>query len=112
MKVRYKLWFEDGQGTQVLGEGLVRILELIEARGSIVGAAKDLKMSYRACWGKVKEMERRFEKPLIEPHVGGGKNRGTVLTDEARKLLRQYRLFHKDVSKAVEDLFQRHFQGE
>ncbi len=112
MKVRYKIWFEDGQGVQVLGEGLVRILELIEERGSIVGAAKDLKMSYRACWGKIKDMERRFEKPLIEPHVGGRKNRGTVLTDEARQLLQQYRLFDKEVSEIVNNLFRRHFQGK
>lgn len=112
MRVRYKLWFEDGRGVQVLGEGLVRILELIEERGSIVGAAKNLKMSYRACWGKIKDMERRIEKPLIEPHVGGGKNRGSVLTDEARKLLRQYRLFDKEVSEVIHNLFRRHFHGE
>lgn len=112
MKVRLKLWIEDGRGAQILGDGLIRILELIEKRGSIVGAAKGLKMSYRACWGKIKDMERRFEKPLIEPHVGGGKNRGTVLTDEARKLLRQYRLFRREVTEVVEDLFRTHFHGE
>lgn len=110
MKVKHKIWFEDEKGVQILGGGLIRILELIEEQGSIVAAAKDLKMSYRACWGKIKEMEQRFKKPLIEPHVGGGANRGTVLTEEGRKLLRQYRLFQKDVSEAVEGLFRLHFQ--
>jgi len=109
MKVRYKLWIEDETGKQILGEGLVRILELIERHGSIIGAARELKMSYRACWGKIKEMERRFGKSLIEPHVGGGKNRGTLLTTEARKMLRQFHLFQEDVSQKAESLFQLYF---
>jgi len=111
MKVRYKLWIEDETGKQILGEGLVHILELIERHGSIIGAAKELKMSYRACWGKIKEMERRFGKALIEPHVGGGKNRGTLLTTEARKLLRQFHLFQEEISEKTESLFLQYFNG-
>lgn len=111
MKIRYKVWLEDETGKQILGEGLVRILELIEHHGSIIGAARELKMSYRACWGKIKEMEQRFGKALIEPHVGGGKNRGTLLTTEGRKLLRQFHLFQEEVSENTEALFLRYFQG-
>ncbi len=109
MQIRHKIWVEDEKGKQILGEGLVRILEMIEKHGSMVGAAKELKMSYRACWGKVKEMERRFGKSLIEPHVGGGKNRGTLLTTEARKLLRQFHLFQEEVAEKTESLFRMYF---
>ncbi|MEE4112227.1 MAG: ModE family transcriptional regulator, partial [Desulfobacteraceae bacterium] len=52
--IRSKLWIEDAQGNVVFGLGRYRILDAIDRLGSLQAAAKDLRMSYRAVWCRIK----------------------------------------------------------
>ncbi len=59
-KPRTKIWIAD-QGDHVpFGMGRVKILEAIEEQSSINAAAKALKRSYRAVWGKINATEERL----------------------------------------------------
>lgn len=108
-KIKSKFWIVDDQGRPVLGSGKRLILQTIDETGSIKAAAEHLKMSYRAAWGKIKVTEERLGFKLVETSVGGGKNRGARLTEEARQLLKMFKELQEEGNRQADILFQRVF---
>jgi molybdate transport system regulatory protein len=98
--IRSKLWIEDGEGQVVFGLGRYRILDAIDRLGSLQAAAKDLHMSYRAVWCRVKASENRIGKPLVMRE-----GRGSRLTPLALKLMKQYRRIQTVVEKESDDVY-------
>lgn len=84
--VRSKVWIEDGQGRAVFGGGRCRILETVGRLNSLQAAAKELKMSYRAVWGRIRASEERLGQRLVESD-----GRGSRLTPFAQELVAAYR---------------------
>jgi len=82
MKIRHKLWLEKN-GRVIFGPGRFELLEAIEECRSLSGAAKKLKMSYRAAWGRLRASEDRLGMPLVELTDN---RQGMQLTKEARRL--------------------------
>lgn len=80
--IRSKIWIEDRQGLAVFGPGRYRILEAVDRLQSLQAAAKDLKMSYRAVWCRIKVSEERLGKALV-----AREGRGSRLTPFARELM-------------------------
>ena len=78
VSVKSKVWLEDRQGRIIFGLGRMRILSAIEKCGSLNSAAKDLKMSYRAVWGKIKVTEEALGKPLLVKSQGGSAGGGST----------------------------------
>jgi len=58
--IHSKIWIEDEDGHVVFGEGRYRILEAVDRLQSLQAAAGELKMSYRALWGRIKASEERL----------------------------------------------------
>ena len=71
----------------------------IEKCKSLQAAAKELKMSYRAAWGRLKASEERLGIKLVE---NDGAKKGLRLTAEARELLEQYEQFEKDLKNFLQ----------
>ena len=106
--VRTKIWIHDEQGNVVFGMGRTRMLEAIEQCGSISAAAKELKMSYRAVWARIKATEDRLGgKPLLIRSKGGAYGGGARLTPFARELIRQYRRLRKRVLAQSDQSYQK-----
>jgi molybdate transport system regulatory protein len=99
-QIRSKLWIEDGEGKVVFGLGRYRILDAIERLGSLQAAAKDLHMSYRAVWCRIKASEETIGKPLLLRE-----GRGSRLTPLAAKLMKQYRRIQTVVEKESDEVF-------
>ena len=98
--VKSKVWIEDSKGEVVFGRGRYLILEAIERLGSLQAAAKDLKMSYRAVWCRIKASEERIGKPLVVRH-----GRGSRLTVHAQRLMKQYKRLQSVVEKESDDVY-------
>ena len=81
--IRSKIWIEDESGNVVFGLGRLKILDAIDRLGSIQGAAKELKMSYRAIWGRIKATEERLNRPLLIRNIGG-RSGGRISADPFR----------------------------
>jgi len=105
LQVRIKLWLETEDG-YVIGEGLFKLLSKIQELGTLSGAAKEFKMSYRHAWGVIKKSEHRIGKPLLTTHkggkVGGG---GAELTADAKLLITRY-LEIKEALKGIDKTFE------
>lgn len=98
--VRSKIWIEDSRGKVIFGLGRYRILEAVRRTGSMNAAAKELHMSYRAVWMRVRSSEKRVGKTLI---VREGK--GSRLTPFAENLMKQYRRLLSVVQAETDEVY-------
>jgi len=102
--VEYKIWLKkDGA---IFGDGIYMLLSHIDARGSISWAAREMGMSYRAAWGKIKGLEKTWGVPLVITQVGGEAGGGARLTPEAGELMRKFRRLRQDVDVFIHSAFQ------
>ena len=105
--IRSKIWFEDDSGEVIFGLGRLKMLEAIDRHGSIQAAAKELKMSYRALWGRITATENRMGRQLLTRNVGGASGGGSQLTPFARELLEKFRHIHGEVIRESDRLFEK-----
>jgi molybdate transport system regulatory protein len=94
LTMRMHLWFERDEKI-FLGIGRALLLEKIEEHGSLRQAATDMKMSYRAAWGKLKAAEECIGKPLVQKVKGKGQR--YELTPVGRQLAKQFMQLQEDV---------------
>ncbi|OPX90437.1 MAG: Molybdenum-pterin-binding protein MopA [Pelotomaculum sp. PtaB.Bin104] len=109
LQVKYKLWLEkDGI---VIGAGLVKLLAKVAWFGSISQAARDMDMSYRNAWGKIKTAEKHCGVKLVLTQVGGELGGGTKLTPEAVELIARFYRLEQKVDEFVQNSFKEMFSG-
>jgi len=84
-----------------MGEGRQRIFELIEKTGSINQTAKLMKMSYRGVWGKIKATEGHLNKKIVLSE----RRHGSRLTEDGKRLLKNYARLKEECQKADEEIF-------
>lgn len=104
--MRSKIWIEDDTGKVIFGLGRFRMLSAIERCGSINAASKELKMGYRAIWGKIKATEEGLGEPLLKRSAGGAKGGGSELTPLAISLLDHFKKVHEHVISEADDFFE------
>src|SRR6516162_5454385 len=75
----------DFDGERAIGPGKIKLLELIDALGSISAAGRRMGMSYRRAWLLVAELNRCFREPLVTSHAGA------ALTPSGCAVVRHYR---------------------
>jgi molybdate transport system regulatory protein len=112
MKVRTKIWIEDDRGKVEFGGGREHILEAIDRLGSMNKAAKELKMSYRGLWGRIKSTEDRLGAKLLITRPGGGKGSGSVLTPTGKKFLKNYKLLEDRIRQRADKEFNKIFRDK
>ena len=101
LKVNVSLWIEN-EGKRFFGPGLVELLELIADTGSISKAAKKMKLSYKKAWEMVNKLNAQTNEPVVIVQIGGEKGGGSILTEEARQLIKYYRLLRKRFATLLE----------
>ena len=104
MKPKLRVWVTFGDELK-FGDGRARLLEAIDARGSLKEAAAEFEMSYRNAWGYLRELEQAAGFKFVERAAGGGPGSGMRLTDAGRRFLVHYRTFRS----ALETSMRRHF---
>lgn len=108
LQIQYKIWLEK-EGA-IFGDGLFNLLSNVSLLGSISQAAREMGMSYRAAWGKIKVAERRWKVSLVITQVGGEMGGGAQLTPEAEGLLFRYRRLREEADRFLNDSFQEMFR--
>jgi len=98
MKFKHKIWLER-DGRIIFGPGRDGLLKAIEEYHSLSAAAKKLKMSYRAAWGRIKASEERLGMKLVEiDHT----KRGMHLTDKAKMLMNCFDQVDQEITDLLE----------
>ncbi|MBL0308280.1 MAG: LysR family transcriptional regulator [Bacteroidetes bacterium] len=101
--IRVRFWVDETSGP-FLGIGRVLLLEQIKITGSITGAAKELKMSYRQAWQLVSDMNKCSDKPLVEKQLGGSAGGGAFLTPAGEVAIKQFYKIDKQLKAFAEKL--------
>jgi molybdate transport system regulatory protein len=107
VRLRSRHVLEDSNGNIIMGEGRQRILELIEETGSIRQAAKLMGMFYRGVWGKIKATEAHLRKKIVVTE----RWYGSRLTENGKRLLRDYTRLKQECEEADEEIFRTIFKG-
>ena len=94
--LRIQLWLEN-DNKDGFGGGRIRLLKLIHELGSLNRAAKQLGMSYRGAWGKVKKAEQLWGTELVAAE--GAKRDGYRLTPAGLALVKAYEELFADVER-------------
>ncbi len=92
-------------GSVAFAEGRRMLLEAVDRLGSLNAAAKELGMSYRAAWGKIRATEEALGLKLLDVTTGGKGGGGAKLTHDARDLVSSYNTFIKKMSSIAEKEF-------
>lgn len=87
-----------GAGIRV-GPGKIALLEAVDAEGSISGAGRKLKMSYKRAWDLIEDLNKSFDGKLVSKAPGGSNGGGAQLTDGGKALVKHYR----EIEKASHD---------
>ena len=81
----------DFDEARAIGPGKIKLLELIDALGSISAAGRRMGMSYRRAWLLVDNLNHCFREPVIASHAGGAHGGGAALTQLGVAVVRHYR---------------------
>lgn len=110
MKAKCKIWLEE-KGGVAFAEGRRMLLEAIDRLGSLNAAAKELGMSYRAAWGKIKATEKALGIKLLVVATGGKGGGGAALTPDAKELLLKYKKYADRMTRLMEKEYLRIFEN-
>jgi molybdate transport system regulatory protein len=103
---RLKGWLT-WDGEFFVGPRYIRLLEAIDAAGTIRGACEASGMSYRTCINRIRQMERTLGAPILEISRGGAEHGGARLTPLAQRLVRVYHEWRRAVVQASDSAARR-----
>lgn len=86
-------------GGMRIGPGKVRLLEEIGRNGSISGAGRALRMSYRRAWELVEALNQAVGRPVVETATGGARGGGARLTPAGETVIRHYRAIEAESNR-------------
>jgi len=84
-----------------IGPGKADLLQAIAETGSISGAGRRLRMSYRRAWQLAEALNLDFGGDVVETLAGGKGGGGARLTDRGNRILACYRRIQLSCAKAI-----------
>ena len=90
-----------------LGREQIRLLQKIDALGSITKAAQSVDISYKTAWDMVNTINNLADRPLVERSAGGKGGGGTCLTPAGKSLIEQYCVLEEEQRKFLASLERR-----
>ena len=84
-----------------LGPGKADLLEGIRDTGSISGAGRRMRMSYRRAWQLIDALNTDFGAPVVETLTGGKGGGGAQLTPLGDEVLTRYRRIEDACAEAI-----------
>ena len=90
-----------GKRAPAMGPGKAELIERIAATGSISGAARAMRMSYRRAWQLVEALNRDYRQRVIDTATGGRRGGGARVTAFGEEVLRAFRKMEDKASAAV-----------
>jgi molybdate transport system regulatory protein len=98
--LKSKVWLEK-DGKLFMGYGRATLLERIDQLGSISAAARSMKLAYRNAWLWVEAINRLAPKPLVVKSTGGSRGGYARLTEEGRRIIKEYKEKRASVRKVI-----------
>jgi molybdate transport system regulatory protein len=105
VKVHVKVWLDDDDGQVVLSAWRVALLLAIHEHGSLSAAARALNVPHRTAWQRVREMEQRLGRQLVQTASGGVGGGRSALTPAALELVVRYRQLEEGIEVLIAERY-------
>lgn len=79
-------------------------LKAVRTVGSLNSAAKLQKISYQHAWAMINDMNISAPEPLVAKQRGGAHGGGAVITAYGERILNEYDLILRQISKTVDQV--------
>jgi len=109
--VKYKVWFESEKGDFILGPGGMELLKAIHETGSIKKACEECGWSYKRALNYLNSLEKALGVKITIRKRGGKKGGGTLLTEEALKLLKAYSEICRKIEHFISEVELKNIRG-
>jgi molybdate transport system regulatory protein len=101
---RQKLWL-NWDGVFLMGPNYLRFLAAVAKTGTIREGGRAVGWSYRTCLNRLRRMERVLGAPILATTRGGKTGGGARLTPEARRLVRVFTGWQREVERLTRRAF-------
>lgn len=102
-KPEFRLWLEDERRHVIIDQTDAMLLRRISETNSITEAARAVGVSYRNAWSRIKALERKTGRKMVETIVGGKTGGGASLTAEGKALLVEFRRMRRFMYSVLDD---------
>lgn len=96
-------------GEKFFGPGACELLELIDRTGSVQEACARMNLSYSKGSRMLKVLDRQLGFPVVQRWAGGSGGGGSVLTEDGKNLVRNFRQMETEIQKQTEKIFRKYF---
>ena len=101
---RQKLWL-NWDGVFLMGPNYLRFLAAVDKTGTIREGGRAVGWSYRTCLNRLRRMERVLGAPVLATTRGGRTGGGARLTPEARRLVKVFDRWQREVERLTRKAF-------
>jgi molybdate transport system regulatory protein len=101
---KQKLWL-NWDGVFLMGPNYLRFLSAVDKTGTIRGGGQAVGWSYRTCLNRLRRMERVLGAPILTTSRGGRTGGGARLTPEARRLVKVFSQWQREVERLTRRAF-------
>lgn len=95
---RHKVWL-NWDGLFLMGPNYLRFLAAVDDTGTIREGGRAVGWSYRTCLNRIRRMEKVLGRPVLLTNRGGKLGGGARLTPEARRFVRIFSRWQRDVER-------------
>ena len=103
---RLKVWL-NWDGLFLMGPNYLRFLAAVDDTGTIREGGRAVGWSYRTCLNRLRRMEQVLGRPVLLTSRGGKSGGGARLTPEARRFVRIFARWQRDVDRLSDRAFTR-----
>ena len=103
---KQKVWL-NWDGVFLMGPNYLRFLAAVDKTGTIREGGRAVGWSYRTCLNRLRRMEQVFGGPVLTTTRGGRTGGGAKLTPEARRLLRVFTDWQREVERLTRQAFRK-----
>jgi molybdate transport system regulatory protein len=103
---RHKVWL-NWDGIFLMGPNYLRFLAAVDETGTIRDGGRAVGWSYRTCLNRLRRMEQVLGRPVLLTRRGGPTGGSARLTPEARRFIRVFARWQRDVERLSQTAFRR-----
>lgn len=91
--------------TPYFGPGVRDLFRLIDEKKSVKEAASAMNLSYSKAWKMIKSVEQGTGREVVSRTHGGKDGGNAFLTEDGKKILKEYEEFEERAKKETERIF-------
>ena len=101
---KQKVWL-NWDGVFLMGPNYLRFLAAVDQTGTIRAGGQAVGWSYRTCLNRLRRMEQVLGAPVLATTRGGPTGGGARLTPEARRLVKVFTRWQREVERLTRQAF-------